>query len=560
VVSNADYDAFLSYSHAVDSSVAASLQRQIRRVGHPWYRRSTLRIFRDKTNESTSQGLWRWIESALKRSESFILLASPSAATSPWVNREILFWREIRDQSTFSIVLTDGDIVWSDADGDFDWSRSTALPSALSGWFTEEPQWLDVRQREGSKVRDQRSDRLRDAARAIAAPLRGVEKDQLDGEDERETRRALRTLRAGVAALTVVALLFASAAVFAYNQYRAADEGQRLATARLLITRAEAILGADPRTALQLGVAANEVYSAPETRASLAHLLLNTKYLGAIEGPHGAVESVAFNPAGDVLAIAGHNIYPDESVLLWDFSDQLRPRRLGDPLSGSSAPAALTFSPDGRTLAVAGGLDEVTLWDLADPAHPRRLNQFVAQGVESVYDIKYSPVANILAAAGENGVPTLWDLADPLNPRRLDSSSLEYGGAVHVLAFSSDGTMLAAGGDANSVAVWDVAEPSRPQPLGDPLRAHTGPVDGLEFSPADNTLASTSRDQTVVLWDRGNPTQPRRIGDPLVGHSDWVTAVLSLQTVRHLPRQGMTRQFYSGIWAIRRDHDASVIR
>jgi hypothetical protein len=61
-VSSHTYDAFISYSHQADRALAPRLQRLIRRVGQPWYRRSHLRVFRDKTNlavQFNAAAIWR---------------------------------------------------------------------------------------------------------------------------------------------------------------------------------------------------------------------------------------------------------------------------------------------------------------------------------------------------------------------------------------------------------------------------------------------------------------------------------------------------------------------
>jgi hypothetical protein len=50
----ADYDAYISYSHAKDKPVAAALQGAVQRLGKPWYRRRALRIFRDDTSLSAT--------------------------------------------------------------------------------------------------------------------------------------------------------------------------------------------------------------------------------------------------------------------------------------------------------------------------------------------------------------------------------------------------------------------------------------------------------------------------------------------------------------------------
>ena len=59
------YDAFISYSHAVDGKLVLRLQSAVRRFASPWYRRSALRVFRDQTDLSASPALWSSIEKAL---------------------------------------------------------------------------------------------------------------------------------------------------------------------------------------------------------------------------------------------------------------------------------------------------------------------------------------------------------------------------------------------------------------------------------------------------------------------------------------------------------------
>jgi MTH538 TIR-like domain (DUF1863) len=65
-----------------------------------WYRRRALRIFRDDTSLSATPSLWPSIEHALGQSRFLILLASPEAATSPWVRKEIAFWLEHKSADT----------------------------------------------------------------------------------------------------------------------------------------------------------------------------------------------------------------------------------------------------------------------------------------------------------------------------------------------------------------------------------------------------------------------------------------------------------------------------
>src|SRR5262249_18333666 len=133
------------YSHAADGKLAPALQAGLHRFARPWYKLRAIRVFRDDTNLSISPGLWSSIEQALRESEYFLLLASPQAAASKWVTKEVEFWLAHRSAQTLLIILTDGEVAW-DADArDMDWGRTTALPRNLQAVFGEEPLYLDVR-------------------------------------------------------------------------------------------------------------------------------------------------------------------------------------------------------------------------------------------------------------------------------------------------------------------------------------------------------------------------------------------------------------------------------
>jgi len=90
------FDAFISYSHADCKDIAPPIQKGIEHIGKPWYKtlQKNLSIYRDETNLSASPGLWPKIESAITDSSYFILLASPMAAKSPWIEKEVNAWIE----------------------------------------------------------------------------------------------------------------------------------------------------------------------------------------------------------------------------------------------------------------------------------------------------------------------------------------------------------------------------------------------------------------------------------------------------------------------------------
>jgi TIR domain-containing protein len=139
------YGAFLLYSHAADSHVAASLQHGLQTIAKPWHRLRSIRVFWDASDLSATPGLWQALTQALDESKYVVLLASPEAASSAWVSRELQYWLDHRRSEEILIAVTGGEIAWDAQLGDFDWRTTTALPTILKGAFKSEPLFVDLR-------------------------------------------------------------------------------------------------------------------------------------------------------------------------------------------------------------------------------------------------------------------------------------------------------------------------------------------------------------------------------------------------------------------------------
>jgi hypothetical protein len=141
------YKAFISYSHATSGKLAPTVQAALQKFGKPFYRLRAIRVFRDETSLALTPKLWPTIQQALSASEYFLLMASPTAAKSEWVQAEVAEWLRLHDGSldNFLIILTAGDLVWNKSAQDFAWDQTTALPQSLCGRFEAEPLFLDFR-------------------------------------------------------------------------------------------------------------------------------------------------------------------------------------------------------------------------------------------------------------------------------------------------------------------------------------------------------------------------------------------------------------------------------
>ena len=184
-----------------------------------------------------------------------MLLASPGAAGSRWVNEEAATWCASKPRERLLIALTGGTLVWDDQRHEFDSGPTDAIPPALHGVFDAEPLWVDLRDIhvDGGRAHDPR---LLDGSATLAAAIRGADKDALVGEDLRQRRRARQLVFGAVVLLTVLTLAATTAAVYAIVQRNRADDRARIATSRQLAAQAVSELGIDPERGLALAVRA----------------------------------------------------------------------------------------------------------------------------------------------------------------------------------------------------------------------------------------------------------------------------------------------------------------
>lgn len=483
----ARYRAFISYSHGADQPLAAALARSLARFARPWWKLRAMRIFVDQHGLGANAALWQTIERALASSEWLLLLASPKAAASPWVGKEVSWWLANRSAERIVIVQTGGSIVWQGAD--FDWSRSDALPPPLRGAFAHEPTWVDFTGAAGWRRLSTRDEAFRAAFLRVGAPLHGLASpEDLWNEHASRWRQMVGAVAAAVA-------LLALALWGAWRMDQVAAERDENLDSVKLGALALHLQRDDPALAAQVALAGvarrPSGTAAAALRSALAELAGDAAPQRSVELP-GAID-LAFAPAARHLAVLTH----DGRVVEIDVADGTRQAR---PAAAMAGPArAIAVSRDG-TLAVAAA-DGLWLW--RGSAAPRRV------ALPALRRLAFSPDGTRLALAEEGGG---WRVLGVTDERTLAQGGGDDG-PLDALAFSHDGERLATGGVRARLWDWAAARALADWPA-------PGGTAALDFnrdggSPiAKWMLAIAARAAPLQLVDPARPARSIALGRP----------------------------------------------
>ncbi len=221
------YKAFISYSHR-DRIWSAWLQRTLEAYRVPKRLVNTesefgpvpgrlTPVFRDREDLPSASDLSSKVKEALAASETLIVICSPTAAKSTWVNEEIRYFRSLGREERIFALIVDGDPQPDDPD-------LQCFPSALMTWLDgtpHEPLAADARKWADGKLL---------AKLKLVSGILGVRLDELRQRDL-QRRRKNRVL-ATAAALAF--LLVTSTLVFTTMSSQKAVRLQRSNTEELL--------------------------------------------------------------------------------------------------------------------------------------------------------------------------------------------------------------------------------------------------------------------------------------------------------------------------------------
>src|SRR5215831_7420039 len=461
---SARYKAFISYKHGKSSDFARCLEQTLKAYAKPTLK-PPLRIFRDERHLKPGISLPKLIVEALDNSEFLILLASPEASRSEWVKDEISKWCSVDGRvEKLIIVLTEGEISVDSRSKTICWDRTDALPDMLRPYLNEVPLFLDARELVASSQLTIEHQEFKRQVNAIAAAFRGIDPNDMLGEEVREHARNIRLRNLAIGSLALMLLISVATAWIAIKQREQARAQAIVATTRQLA--AESGLALERGLfdqALRLAAAAFRTETTPESEGALLNAVAATSSLKKIiRGLQAQVKTVVLHPNGRWIAV----LYESGAVDVWDVLSGLL---VAQPLSEGEPYWSIEFTADGKTLVIGAqsGEQGLIVWDTRTLA-TRKLppNASKSQFVNFALSVDGS-----VAMLGGDSMVAFQDLNTGAFLSESTSVHLrrDLGNFVNALATSPDGKYAVTGAADGGIVLWNMGTR---RPLGQVMRSN----------------------------------------------------------------------------------------
>lgn len=559
------YWAFISYSHR-DRQWGQWLHRRLETFpvpkrlvgsaasGEPIPAR-IFPTFLDREELPVSSDLGRNIGEALRLSRYLVVICSPPAAQSRWVNEEILTFKRLGRSDRILALIVAGEPNASDGKPGFA-ADQECFPEALrfamgsDGRLTElrtEPIAADLRPGQDGKE---------NAFLKLVAGIIGVHFDTLR---QREHERKLRRLRIGIAAVSLLLLLFAALGVELYLQRNYAREQKgraeiALDEVRRTLSRSDYLQAVDAlgkdAAAEALAFLARAIRTNPRNAAA-TELLVSSLRDRAWPLPVGTPLALGEEVGIATFDASGQRLFVSEGLRDWRIVETSNGQVVARGVAATDRIGRAAFSRDGQRFAMVSGSwtapNSLRVWNTlggAPAGEPMSIDGVPAT-LAFTADARHLlvPTRNAVeerdARTGAAAFPPLdhgkpvmcaeptpdgryivssalfdtfvWNAAT----RKPEGAPLRHDAIPQSLTVSPEGDKLAVALGDGTARVF--ALPDR-EPLGQPI-AHRSDVNELRFSTDGQRLLSASNDRTAALWDAASgqrQAQPMRHEGPVI--------------------------------------------
>lgn len=245
------------------------------------------------------------------------------------------------------------------------------------------------------------------------------------------------------------------------------------------------------------------------------------KQLRTLESPRTTIEkkdgfnSITFSPDGRIIAVATMA----GPLICWATAtgEKIQEIRPGHTIH------AIKFSPDGQLIAVANGLDE-SIWRVRSSPHLHTFD-FTGLNVFDLTSLAFSFDGKLSVLDNKGSGLCIWDVSTGTKRYELEG----HEGYSVVASFSPDDQMIAVASSYNHIRIWKFASQSRPHLT---LWHDTIP-ESLDFSPDGRALVAATRRDVILLWDTSSGSKIMRISHPegLIKHIDFLADEIAVSTL-----------------------------
>ncbi len=265
---------------------------------------------------------------------------------------------------------------------------------------------------------------------------------------------------------------------------------------------------------------ANEIYGYHLSSGALVARLVDPALAGesGAKAPgvahHDLVQSLAFDPSGDLLASGGFR-----EVKLWRRPHDVK---LAELAGSGDTIHSIGVSADGKLAATGETGGAIRIWELPSGKSLATCTGHTA----AVTGLRFSADGTKLFSGSLDKTVRAWTVADGKQAGQIDTPA-----PINALTLAAAGAQICTGHADNVIRVWaaamdkdkddkDAKDAKPPSPIKE-LKGHGGPITSLATLPAnDKEFLSGSDDGTLRQWNVENGQQSKQLQ-----HGGAVTAV-----------------------------------